>query len=106
MAATIDRIHVAPALRDYLVAIATASRSHPALTLGASPRALLGLQRLCQAKAASNGRGYITPDDIRELAPVSLPHRLVVAPESAARGVASSVVLDEILRAVPIPQKA
>lgn len=105
MAHTIDRIHVAPSLRDYMVAIATASRSHPALTLGASPRALLSLQRLCQAKAASKRRGFITPDDIRSLTSVSLPHRLVVAPESAARGVDSAAVLDEIIRSVPIPNQ-
>jgi MoxR-like ATPase len=106
MALTISQIHVAPALRDYMVSIATASRSHPALMLGASPRALLTLQRLCQARAASNGRAYITPDDIRALVPVSLPHRLVVAPESATRGIASTAVLDEILRSIPIPQQA
>ncbi len=103
---TIDQVHVAEALRQYLVSIAAATRAHPALALGASPRALLSLQRLCQTHAASVGRNYATPDDVQLLAPAALPHRLVITPEARARGVDSKTALDEVLRSVPVPSPA
>src|SRR4051812_14474463 len=75
-------IHVAPSLKGYLVDLAEASRRHPALALGMSPRATLALQKAARARAAASGRTYVVPDDIKELARPVLGHRLVLTPET------------------------
>jgi MoxR-like ATPase len=90
-------IHVDDSLQDYIVRLVGASRSHPDLALGASPRASLALFRSSQALAAIRGRDYVVPDDLKRLAPVILPHRLIVHPEAELRGKTSKSVLEEIL---------
>ena len=97
-------IHVAPALRSYLLDLAAATRRHPALDLGLSPRGLLALQRVARAQAASHGRTFVTPDDVKALARVVLPHRLVTTPESRMRGVGPSDIVTEIIDGVPVPR--
>ena len=96
-------IHVAPSLKGYLVDLAEASRSHPALAIGMSPRATLSLQRASRARAAANGRAYVVPDDIKELAGPVLSHRLVLTPEAAMQSANPATVVDDILRRVPVP---
>ena len=98
-----DHIHVAPALKGYVVDLATASRRHPALVLGMSPRAALALQRAARALAASVGREYVIPDDIKFLAGPVLEHRLVLSHEARVSGAAIPDVLAEVMRSVPIP---
>jgi MoxR-like ATPase len=96
-------IHVAPALKRYLVDLADASRRHPNLALGMSPRATLALQRVARARAASEGRAYVIPDDLKALAEPVLAHRLLVTPEAQLQGIGPADALGEVLRAVPVP---
>lgn len=104
MSESLERIYVAPQLRQYLLNLAAATRAHPSLTLGLSPRGVLALQRVARARAASFGRRYSTPDDVKELARVVLPHRLLVTPEVRMRGVRPTDVVTEILDSVPLPR--
>ncbi|MFO0888147.1 MAG: AAA family ATPase [Isosphaeraceae bacterium] len=90
-------VAVSPPVRDYLIDLAAASRSHRQVTLGLSPRGLLTWQRLSQARAFLQGRGYATPDDVQELAGPVLEVRLGIEPEASTRVVA------EILDGVPVP---
>jgi MoxR-like ATPase len=96
-------VHVAPALKAYLVDLADATRRHPHLTLGMSPRATLSLQRVARARAAANGRNYIVPDDIKALAEPVLAHRLMVTPEAQLQGLSSASALTDVLASVPVP---
>jgi len=96
-------VHVAPALKAYLVELANASRRHPHLSLGMSPRATLALQRVARARAAAGGRTYVVPDDLKALAEPVLSHRLLVTPEAQLQGISAGDALTEVLRAVPIP---
>ena len=93
-------VAVGPLVRDYLVDLACASRSHRQVTLGLSPRGLLTWQRLAQARAFLHGRTYATPDDVQDVAGPVLEVRLGIEPEATAR------VLAEILAAVPVPVNA
>ncbi|HEY3810954.1 MAG TPA: MoxR family ATPase, partial [Acidimicrobiales bacterium] len=97
------QVHVASALKGYIVDLATATRNHPALSLGMSPRAALALQRASRALAASAGREYVIPDDIKYLAGPVLEHRLVLSPEGVVTGVDIAEVVAEVLRSVPVP---
>jgi MoxR-like ATPase len=96
-------IHVAPALRRYIVALSEATRSHPDMYLGASPRASIMLLRASRAWAASEGRDYVIPDDVKSLAIPVLAHRLIVTADAAMSGRAAEHVLAELLAEVPIP---
>src|SRR3984893_15107061 len=99
----IRNIHVDPSIREYIVAIANATRNHANIYLGSSPRGSLALFRASQALAAIRGRGYVIPDDIKLLAKTTLAHRLIVTPAARVRGITSTVILDEILQTVPVP---
>jgi MoxR-like ATPase len=96
-------VHVAPALKSYLVDLANASRRHPHLALGMSPRATLALQRVARARAAASGRTYVVPDDLKTLAEPVLAHRLLVTPEAQLQGISAGDALTEVLRTVPVP---
>jgi MoxR-like ATPase len=96
-------IHVAPSLKGYIIDLAEATRRHPTLALGMSPRSALALQRAARALAASFGRDYVVPDDIKGIARPVLQHRLTLTPEAHLGSVESSDVLDDILRSVPVP---
>jgi len=96
-------VHLAPSLKNYLVELADATRQHPRLALGMSPRAALNLQRAARSRAIAAGRNYVVPDDIKALAEPVLAHRLVVTPEAQLAGMRSADVLDEVLRTVPVP---
>jgi MoxR-like ATPase len=100
---TVTRVHVAPAVQRYAVAVAAATRSSPELVLGASPRATLHLVRAARASAALDGRDFVTPDDIRGLAPSVLAHRLLPTVEATMSGRTVERVLDQLLGAVPAP---
>lgn len=99
----IGEIHVAAPLRRYIVDIADATRHHRDLLLGVSPRGALALQRACRSFAASVGRHYVTPDDVKALAPAVLSHRIVVTPEAQMRGILATDVIEGVLGAVAIP---
>jgi MoxR-like ATPase len=104
MAEVARGIHVAPALKAYLVDLAEATRRHPALALGMSPRATLAVQRVTRARAAASGRDYVVPDDIKALAQAVLAHRLVLTPEASMQGIDAGEVVDDVLRTVPVPR--
>jgi len=96
-------IHVAPALKGYIVDLAAATRRHPALSIGMSPRAALALQRASRALAASLGREYVIPDDIKALVGPALEHRLAATPDAQLAGAAASDILQEAVATVPVP---
>lgn len=104
MSASLQSVYLAPALRDYLLDLAAATRHHPSLSLGLSPRGVLALQRVVRAQAASQGRAFATPDDVKLMAPYVLPHRLLITPESRMRGLRTADVVTEILDGVPVPR--
>lgn len=97
------QVRMVDALKAYLVDIAHASRRHPALRLGLSPRATVQLARVTRALAASRGRDFATPDDVKELAEPVLAHRLSVRHDHASRGVTPADVVTEIMASVPVP---
>jgi MoxR-like ATPase len=103
MIALTRTIHLAPSLKDYLIELADATRRHPRLAVGMSPRASLNLQRAARTRAAAAGRSYVVPDDIKALAETVLAHRLVVTPEAQLAGLRSADVIGEVLRTVPVP---
>jgi MoxR-like ATPase len=99
----IRSIHVDPSIREYIVAIANATRNHNNIYLGSSPRGSLALYRTSQALAAIRGRGYVIPDDVKLLAKPTLAHRIIVTPAARVRAITSTAILDEILQSVPVP---
>jgi MoxR-like ATPase len=103
MSAAARQVHVAPELRGYLVELAAASRRHPLLTIGMSPRATLALQRTARARAIARGRDYVVPDDIKALARAVIGHRLVRTPEATMQGAAPDEIVDDIVSHVPVP---
>ena len=96
-------VHLALTLQGYMVDLAEASRRHPALLLGLSPRATLQLSRATRARAASQGREYATPDDVKAVAEPVLSHRVMLRPDAMSRGVTGITVIREIVAAVPVP---
>jgi len=102
-ASLVGSVHVAPEVRDYVLDVGAASRRHPDLVLGASPRGSLALQRAARALAASFGRNYVLPDDVKRVVPSVLEHRLLIAPDAQLRGVTANDVVRGILTSVPVP---
>ncbi len=101
--AAVRRIDVAPELAAYLVDLAAATRDHPLVELGASPRATLALQRGARARAAADGRSFAIPDDVKALVVPVLEHRLLLTTEALVHGMTGRDVLDEVLATVPVP---
>jgi MoxR-like ATPase len=95
-------VHVDETLQDYIVRLVGATRHHPDLILGGSPRASLALFKAAQGLAALRGRDHVIPDDIKMLAPYVLAHRLIIRPEAELRGKKVQVILEDILKAVPL----
>jgi MoxR-like ATPase len=90
-------------VRRYAVTIVRATREHDSVALGASPRGTLALAHTSQALAALRGRNYVLPDDIKELAPVVLAHRVLLSSEARLRGHSALKVINNILNSVPVP---
>jgi MoxR-like ATPase len=95
-------VHVDETLEEYILGIVQATRAHPDVALGASPRGSLALYKTSQALAALRGRDYVVPDDLKILAPLTLAHRLIVKPESQLRGRTALSIIDEILQQVDL----
>ena len=92
-----------PAVERYLIAIVRATRNNPAIQIGISPRGTLALYRACEAYAAIQGRDYVQPDDVKYLAPRVLAHRLLTTTRTRMRGKRSLELMENIIRAVPVP---
>jgi len=98
-------VHVSPLIQHYIVQIANGTRAHPSVALGMSPRAALALQRAARARAVLEGRDFVAPDDVKAMASAVIGHRLELR-ASAGRGRSPvRTVLEEVLRAVPVPDQ-
>jgi MoxR-like ATPase len=100
----VGRLHVAEAVRRYVVALVEATRRSPDLRLGASPRAGLQLLRAARAAAALAGRDHVLPDDVQALAGPVLAHRLLLTPETALSRRGADQVVADLLATVPVPR--
>lgn len=100
---SVQKIEIGRELRGYLIDVAGATRAHPAVGLGMSPRATLSLQRASRAYAAAAGRSFVKSDDIKTMAPVVVNHRLGLRPDALLSGRTATAVLAEILSTVPVP---
>jgi MoxR-like ATPase len=103
--AGVREIYVDSAISDYIVRLTNATRSHPDVYLGASPRGSLALYRAGQAMAALSGRDYVIPDDVKALAGPALAHRLIVRTAASMRDVDAGAIVREVLSAVAIDQR-
>lgn len=99
----VREIHVEQSVREYVVRVARATRSHEAVALGVSPRGTLALYRTAQALAAIRGRPFVIPDDIKTLAPHVLTHRIMISQRVRLRGRTPAQVIREIVNEVPVP---
>ena len=95
-------VHVDETLQEYIVSLVDATRSHPDLALGASPRGSLALFKAAQALAAIQGRDHVRRDDVKYLVQVTIAHRLIVKPEAELRGRTANSILDEVLENTPL----
>lgn len=94
---------VEESVRDYIVRVARATRDHNEVELGASPRATLALYAASQAWAGIHGREFVLPDDIKDMAPSVLTHRLMISPQAQLRGRTPEELVADIVEAVPVP---
>jgi MoxR-like ATPase len=99
----VRRVHVVDSVKNYVVSLAEATRNHPELRLGASPRASLHLLRSAKAMAAMAGRDYVIPDDVQQLAVPVLAHRLIPAAAATVAGRSPEDLTAEVVAKVPIP---
>jgi len=99
----IKEVFIEPSVKDYIVALVGATREHPLVWLGSSPRGSLALMRCSQALAAMAGREFVLPDDVKAAVPGVLAHRLIMKPEAAATRAEPAQVVAEILSSVPVP---
>ncbi|GAA1640323.1 AAA family ATPase [Georgenia ruanii] len=96
-------VHVEPAVLGYVATLAEETRRAPGVALGVSVRGALALVRAAKTWAAAHGRGYVVPDDVKDLAHPVLAHRLVLDPEAEFDGATAAEALDAVLAAVPVP---
>jgi MoxR-like ATPase len=100
----IQSIIIEPKLIEFIAAIVNETRNNPSLYLGASPRASLAILRSAKACAATKGRDFVTPDDIVEMAPNVLRHRIILTPEKEMEGLTTDDLIDSILKAIQVPR--
>ena len=100
---TVPDVRVDDTLREYVVALTQATRSQPALALGASPRAALALYKASQARAAIADRDYVAPDDVKALAAPVLAHRMILTSNTRLTGRTTKDIVADVLSAVPVP---
>ena len=98
------QVYVAPPLRHYIVSVTDATRRLPELSLGVSPRGSIALEAAARVRALTQGRSYVTPDDIKLLAEPVLAHRMLLRPEAELAGTDAAALLQTILAAAPVPQ--
>ncbi len=99
----VREIYVAEEVMRYIVQLVTATREHPDVYLGSSPRGSIALFRTAQTRAAMDGRDYVIPDDVKALAEVTLAHRIIVGPEARVNRVSSQTIIRDVINAVPVP---
>ena len=99
----VREIRLEESIRGYIIEIVRATRQHPDIDLGVSPRGTLALYRCAQALAAIHDREYVLPDDVKLLAPYALTHRIIISPTTRLRGRSLSDVLMDVIETVPVP---
>ncbi len=102
--AAVDEVHVAPELLGYILDLAQASRQHAHLTLGLSTRGALAALRAARISAALRGATFATPDDVKEVLPTVISHRLVLAPEAMLEGITTQAIVQRLLEQTPVPR--
>ncbi len=101
-----SQVHVRDPLADYVIAVTGATRALPEVRLGASPRGSIALMRAVRAWAATAGRAYAIPEDVKDLAVAVLAHRLILQPEAELRGTTTAELISRVLDQVPVPRTA
>lgn len=104
MQRSVEQVSVHDDVLQYVVALAGATRSHPQVAVGASPRAELDLVQLARARALVSGRDYVIPEDVKALAVPAMAHRISLRPEMWVRSVHGSDVVEQLLRRLPVPR--
>lgn len=99
----VKEVYVAEEVKQYIISLVTASRKHPDVYLGSSPRGSIGLFRTSQTRAAMAGRDYVIPDDVKALAEVTLAHRIIVGPAARIKNITSRTIVQDILQTTPVP---
>ncbi|MDM8529007.1 MoxR family ATPase [Anaerolineales bacterium HSG24] len=100
----VKRVQANDLIKNYIVSLCIATRNHPDVYLGVSPRGSLALYRASQAFAALRTRDYVIPDDVKAMAKATLTHRLIISPAARIQNIDPSEVVQEILNAVPVPK--
>jgi MoxR-like ATPase len=103
MQAGVEQVTVDPDVVAYCVALAAATRTHPSVEVGASPRGSLALLLVSRARAVLAGRDFVTPEDVKEVAVPALAHRITLNPQTWASGLAAADVVETLLAQVPGP---
>jgi len=101
--AAVKEVYVDPLIKQYIVSIVDMTRQHEAVYLGASPRGSLALYRTSQARALLDGRDFVIPDDVKELAYTTLGHRVIVSPSARVKSISASDIILGCLERVPVP---
>lgn len=96
-------VYVDDKIKQYIVEITRATRNHPDVYLGASPRGSLALYHTAQTVAAANGRDYVIPDDVKELVEATLSHRLIISPSARIKNVEANNIVKEVLARIRVP---
>jgi MoxR-like ATPase len=99
----VREVYVAEEIKRYIIDLVNASRQHPDVYLGSSPRGSLALFRTSQARASMAGRDYVIPDDVKALAEVTMAHRIIVGPAARIKDISSRTIVQDILASTPVP---
>jgi MoxR-like ATPase len=100
----VSSIYVDESIYEYMASLVEETRKHPAIKLGASPRAAIALLKTAKAWAFINGRNYVIPDDVKTVARYVLPHRLIIKPELEIQGVSTTRIIEELISKIPVPR--
>jgi MoxR-like ATPase len=103
MQRAVKDVYVDPLIKQYIVNIVDATRKHGSVYLGASPRGSLALYRTCQARSLLDGRDFVVPDDVKELAYATLGHRILISPSARVKNVTAKEVVDQCIERIPVP---
>ncbi|MGB2694163.1 MAG: MoxR family ATPase [Dehalococcoidia bacterium] len=99
----VREVYVDPLIKHYIASIVDLTRQHESVYLGASPRGSLALYRACQAQALLDGRDFVAPDDVKDLAYPTLGHRLIVSPSARVKEIGPAEIVDSCLQRMPVP---
>ena len=104
MQAAVEQVHSSEAIERYIAGLTAATRQHPQVQVGASPRGSLALYQLARAHAMVHERDFVLPDDVKAMAPTALAHRLLLKPELWVRAVQAEQIVRDVLERTPVPK--